>query len=737
MRYAEIIIDINNKNVDKIFHYLVPDNLKQKIMVGMRVFVPFGRGNRLREGYIIGLTDTIDIDESLVKEIYSLPDDYYIFNQNMIDIAKYMADKYYCTLSECFQCIMPKIVKDKSKRYVSINYEKENILEEIDEIISKNNTQSRVLKFLLQKETVIVSDLKEALKISDSPIKTLEKNEVVKISIKKDVRDSIFPKSYKNTNNLNLNKEQQEAVNFLKTKPKKPVLLFGVTGSGKTEVYMQTIENIINEGKQAIVLVPEISLTPQTVERFIERFGDKVSVTHSRLSDGERFDQWQRAKNGEISIMIGARSGIFTPFENLGIIIIDEEHEASYKSETTPKYDVREVAKEICSKNDATLVLGSATPSIESYYKTQNGEYDLICIKNRVNNVLPEINVVDMKKELKNGNKSIFSLELFKAIKENLDNNMQTILFLNRRGHSTFVSCRECGYVMECENCNVNYTYHLKTNKLVCHYCNSTKEVPSVCPSCSSKYIKYFGIGTQKIEEQIKKYFKDARVLRMDIDTTSKKNSHQKILDDFKEHKADILIGTQMIAKGLDFPKVSLVGVITSDTMLNTGDYKSSENTFQLLTQVSGRAGRADVLGKVYIQTYTPEHYSIVYAKNNDYIGFYNKEIEERKVMLYPPFSNIFFIMISGDKEDEVLQKINFLHNVMNYYNQKTNFFISDVAKAYIYKIKNQFRYKIIIKAEDEKRLKNFVLYCVDILKQKKDTKNINISLSLNPNYIQ
>ena len=435
--------------------------------------------------------------------------------------------------------------------------------------------------------------------------------------------------------------------------------------------------------------------------------------------------------------MVGARSAIFTPFENLGIIIIDEEHEATYKSESTPKYNVKEIAEKICNLTGATLVLGSATPSIDTYYKTQNNQYDLVCMDNRINQDMPQINVIDMRKELEKGNKSIFSIPLFEAIKENLEKNMQTILFLNRRGHSTFVSCRKCGYVMECKNCNVSYTYHLKDNKLICHYCNNTESVPHTCPACNSKYIKYFGVGTQKIEEQIKKYFKNARVMRMDMDTTSKKNSHQNILDDFKNHKADILIGTQMIAKGLDFPKVSLVGVIAADITLNTGDYKSAENTFQLLTQVAGRAGRSNYKGKVFIQTYNPDHYSINFAKNNDYVGFYEKEILERKIMFYPPFSNIFFIMICGEDEQKVINSINFLHKVMTYYNQKTNFYLSDVAKAYIYKVNKQYRYKIIIKAEDETRLKNFVLYCVNILKNKVDIKNLNIILSLNPNYIQ
>lgn len=741
MKYAEIIIDITNENVDKIFHYAIPENIKEKICLGMRVFVPFGKGNRIREGYIIGFTDNTDIDEKYIKNIYSLPDEYAIFNDNMIELAKFMSDKYYCSLSECLQCIMPKIIKDKTNKYANINYEKADINEIIKNILEKNNSQSKVLKILLKNENISIYEIKNILGISLSPINTLEKNGVIKITTRKIKRDFINLDDYDKTNHLKLTIEQDNALNFIKQKiyekTYKPILLHGVTGSGKTEVYLQLIDEVLKTGKQAIVLVPEISLTPQTVERFIGRFGKKVSVTHSRLSDGDRFEQWKKAKDNKIDIMVGARSAIFTPFENLGIIIIDEEHESTYKSESTPKYDIKEVAEKICNLTGATLVLGSATPSIDTYYKTQKGKYDLVYINNRINNNMPDINVIDMRKELEKGNRSIFSTSLFEAIKENLKNNMQTILFLNRRGHSTFVSCRKCGYVLECKNCNVSYTYHLKEHKLICHYCNSTENVPNICPSCSSKYIKYFGVGTQKIEEQIKKYFKDARVMRMDMDTTSKKNSHQNILEDFKNHKADILIGTQMIAKGLDFKKVSLVGVIAADITLNTGDYKSSENTFQLLTQVAGRAGRADIKGKVFIQTYNPEHYSIIFAKNNDYVGFYKKEILERKIMFYPPFSNIFFIMICGENENVVMNAIKFLHKIMIYYNQKTNFYISDVAKAYIYKVNKQYRYKILIKAKEETRLKNFVLYCVSILKNKMDTNKLNIILSLNPSYIQ
>lgn len=741
MKYAEIIIDITNKNVDKIFHYIIPDNIKQKIRLGMRVFVPFGKGNRLREGYVIGFTNITDIDEKYIKNIYSLPDDYEIFSNNMIELAKFMSEKYYCTLSECLQCIMPKIKKEKTIQYAHINYDLDNIQKKINTIIQKNNAQSKVLNLLLNNNNITVSEIKNLLNISISPIKTLEKNNIIKITCQNLKKDVTINYNCQQTKPLKLNNHQTTALNFIKqnfyNKSTKPIVLQGVTGSGKTEVYLQLIDEVLKNGKQAIVLVPEISLTPQTVERFIGRFGKKVSVTHSRLSDGERFDQWKKAKNNEVQIMVGARSAIFTPFNNIGVIIIDEEHETTYKSESTPKYDTKNIAKKLCQMTGATLVLGSATPSIDTYYKTQTNEYDIICMTERINQSMPQIQIIDMRQELESGNKSIFSTSLFKAINKNLKNNMQTILFLNRRGHSTFVSCRKCGYVMECNNCNVNYTYHLNQHNLICHYCGKTKNVPNICPKCNSKYIKFFGVGTQKIEEQVKKYFPTARVMRMDMDTTSKKNSHHQILDDFKNHKADILIGTQMIAKGLDFPKVSLVGVISADITLNSGDYKSAENTFQILTQVAGRAGRSSYSGKVFIQTYTPEHYSIVFAKNNDYVGFYEKEIAERKLMFYPPFSNIFFIMISGQNQNQVFDAINLLHKIMTYYNQKTNFYLSDVAKASIYKINNQYRYKIIIKAKEETRLKNFVIYCVDILKSKIDTQKLNIMLNLNPNYIQ
>ncbi len=670
MRYAEVILSISHKDIDRVFHYNIPDDCRDTLCIGMRVSVPFGKGNTEREGYVIGFSDETDVPADKMKSILRILDTFAVFSETRITLAKWMKDKYYTTLSECLMCIMPKIVQQRKARIPFYNTD-----------------------------------------------------------------------AYEKTGKLSPTDEQQSAIDFInldKASDQKPILIHGVTGSGKTEIYMQAIDAVLKKGKQAIVLVPEISLTPQTVEKFVGRFGDLVAVTHSRLSAGERYDQWTKARNGHISIMIGPRSAVFAPFEHLGIIIIDEEHENSYKSETTPKYDAREVAVKLGALTGATVIFASATPSVETYYGATSGQFELVELKERVNKKFPDVYIIDMRVELANGNKSIFGDELLKEIEENLQKKQQTILFLNRRGHSTFVSCRKCGAVMKCENCNVNYTYHLNTDKLSCHYCGVTVKNPEVCPVCESKYIKYFGVGTQKIEDEVMKILPEAVVLRMDMDTTKNKGSHDAILKKFASGKADILIGTQMIAKGLDFPNVSLVGVIAADLSLNTGDYRSAENTFQLLTQVSGRAGRAATYGKVYIQTYNPEHYSIEYAKNNDYAEFYNHEITLRRRMIYPPFSSIFFIMFVGEDEKKIIMKLYKLLNIMTYYNSKKNIFeFLGPAPAVISKIKKQYRWKLIVKAVDEERLKNFVIYCVDKLKEKEELTGINVSLTLNPVLIQ
>ena len=812
--YANIIVNINNTGVDKIFDYNIPDNLKYRIKKGMRVIVPFGKNNKKIEGYVIGISQYTNINKDKLKDIIEVCDDFSIFSDEMIELAFWLKEKYYTTLSNCLNVIKPsgislkvffivflnsfnfedisftEIEKNiinfilernnfcykndienffgknidktlkllKSKNIISIvqdtkafNFEKKIKYIKLNDIncfsdlyinISNNKKflkQKEVIDFLLSFNNEITEKyLKEKINISDYTIKTLEKKGLLKIYYKVEKRDVFNINNINKTYEPKYTKEQLFAINEIEKRrnlmqKKRPMLLFGVTGSGKTEIYMNIINNVINEGKEAIMLIPEISLTNQIVEKFVSRFGNKVSFNHSRMSVGERFDQWKKAKYGEISIMIGPRSTLFTPFNNLGIIIIDEEHENSYKSEINPKYDTIETAEKLCNITNSFLLLGSATPDICTYYKTTIGKYDIVRLNNRVNNFsMPKTFIKDMRLELESGNNSIFSKDLYNEIKKNIENKEQTILFLNRRGFSTFVSCRKCGYVMMCNNCNVSYTYHSSINKLVCHYCNEVIENPKVCPNCNSKYIKYFGIGTQKIESEVRNYFPDANILRMDIDTTNKKNSYINILKSFEKGEADILIGTQMIAKGHDFSNVTLVGIISADVSLNTGSYKSFENTFQLITQVSGRAGRSNKDSRVYIQTYSPENYSIKYASEYNYVGFYEEEISIRNIMQYPPFAYFFSIMISSKNEDEVIRCSNIIVSIMKYFNKKNEFLILGPTPAFISKVKNEYRYVIIVKYKYEDKLRNFVIYCIDKFKEKNNKSSVYINISMN-----
>jgi len=739
-KYAEVILPIANKNVDRPFTYKVPDEMQGKIEVGMRVIVPFGMNNKKYEGYLINFLDEVDFDESKIKSIIDSPDEQALLSKEMLDLVKWMHKKYYTSMSECLKCVIPiGVMKShvQTAKYISIVESDEDL---INTILLQNNKQSEVLRFLLDYGKTKLNDVAKSLKITTAPIKTLEKKNAILIeeieinrnpvNIKKD--NSRVPKV--------LNTEQEnavkEATDMFERKFKKPVLIHGVTGSGKTEVYMEIISRVLKEGKQAIVLVPEISLTPQTLERFVERFGDVVNLTHSKLSNGERYDQWRNARQGSISIMIGSRSAVFAPFKNLGVIIIDEEHESSYKSDTSPKYDTREVAIKRGLLNNALVIMGSATPSIESFYKVEQRLYSLATLKHRVNQNPPIVSVIDMRLELLKGNRSIFSDALKISMHENLKRNEQTILFLNRRGYSTFVSCRKCGHVMMCDQCNVNYTYHAEINKLVCHYCAKEIKSPTECPACESVFIRFFGVGTQKIEHEVKKLFPTARVARMDMDTTSKKNSHGSILSKFRSGEIDILIGTQMIAKGLDFPNVTLVGVVAADIALNAGDYRSGETTFQLLTQVSGRAGRAVKQGVVYIQTYDPEHYSIKFAKDANYKDFYDYELALRRQMNYPPFSYIFVILFTCEDEKKLISSLHDLAHVMKVYNKNEKFKILGPSPAIISKIKNKYRWKIIVKHDEEENLKSFVFYCIEKLEKVRNLKNISMNLAINPTMI-
>ena len=804
MLIAEIIVSINNANVDKPFSYAVSDEFKDKAIRGMRAVVPFGRGNKPVEGFIVDVKNIdTETDGIEYKNILDIPDKSPLFNEDLMLLAKWMQDKYYSTLTECIKCILPAGISIKTETLYSLNSvidmdlieneqkivefmldnspaDSKTIVENIKGITSshiaamskkgilvksetakgksfvqyekqvrlnagylssklpkENTKQGIIIKYLEDHGQTPVKKIKEELGITDSPVNSLVEKGIAAfemVEIRRKVMEAFEAEA---SGGLSLTAEQAGALNTIlemhHNEIKKPILIQGVTGSGKTEVYLQAIESVLKDGKEAIVLVPEISLTPQTVSRFKDRFGDRVSVTHSRMSMAERYDQWKNAMEGRISIMIGPRSAIFAPFKNLGIIVIDEEHENTYKSETTPKYDARLTAIKRAELTNSVVVMGSATPSIESYYNALDNEYILAEMNKRINLTMPVVDIVDMRTELTNGNRSIFSAELMEAIRENLKNEMQTILFLNRRGHSTYVSCRQCGFVVKCDDCNINYTYHMNSNSLICHYCGRVTKSPANCPQCGSKYIKYFGAGTQKVVEEIEKLFPEAKVLRMDMDTTSTKGGHENILSQFKNGKANILVGTQMIAKGLDFPKVTLVGVIAADLSLHTGDYRSAENTFQLLTQVSGRSGRANHMGRVIIQTYNPEHYAIQLSAESDYKNFYEHEIALRRQMEYPPYSHVFNILFTGENEKKVISSLFKLCDIMEIYNKNNDFERLGPAPAVISKIRNRYRWKLIVKSIDETRLKNYVLYCVEKLKNAENMSDINISLTIDP----
>lgn len=795
--YAQVIIDANHAEVDRVFDYRVPAQWEEEVCVGLRVMVPFGQRNTKREGYVIALTETTEVPAGKIKEIVEILDEGRpILTPSILELAKWMKKEYFCTLNQCLQAVMPAGIRTKSvwyaeltgqtaelsekeqqmidvleeqggavplreleqifgnrteyilrclqekkvvrlhqkttrstykkeKRYVSLT-ENEELLAGAKEKAEKDKRlagQLRVLSAICPGESISVEELKEKAAVTDSPIHTLLQKGILVEQRRQEKRDVFQLEDYTPTQPFYPTPAQAQALALLREEEqkaqKRPVLLHGVTGSGKTEIYMQLIEHVIMEGKQAIVLVPEISLTPQTMERFISRFGKRVSVTHSRLSLGERLDQWRKARDGEISIIIGPRSALFMPFSNLGVIVMDQCHESSYISDVTPKYHTREVARKLSELTGALLVMGSATPDIDSYHRAVTGEFLLLQLKERTKGShLPEVFVTDMRKELEDGNRSAFGLPLQQAIRENLEKGQQTMLFLNRRGYSTFVSCRKCGEALTCPSCNVSYTYHASDKALVCHYCGKEVPVPKTCPSCGSHYIRYFGTGTQKIEEETRRLFPEASVLRMDADTTTGKNGHARILELFGKGKADILIGTQMIAKGHDFPNVTLVGILAADLSLNLGTYQAAETCFQLITQAAGRAGRGELAGRVFIQTYQPENYAIRMAAAQDYEGFYQEEILLRQAMEYPPFSHIFSVLITGEMEQEVILAAQRLGAYMNHYAERAGCTVVGPAPAPLPKFRGEFRWQIFAKGTDADRLKAFVLYTVEQTKK-------------------
>jgi len=662
--YAGVIIDQAHPSLDRVFHYIIPPELRDRVQVGSRVRVPFGTSNRVVEGYVVRLDAAADVPDDKLKAIDQVLDDYPVLPASLIPLVSWMKEEYHCLSIDAIKCMVPPglraNVKKKAQKLVFLNDYGDAVEEHIVHIAGRSKYMADVLRLLAQQDGISLEEVRAVTGAPLSSIKSLEKRGWIRIEEQEVYRD---PWNYEPDMGLQprvLTDEQRLAIETLEAalmEGRGKFLLQGVTGSGKTEVYIQAAQKAMDLNKQVIVLVPEISLTPQTVERFKSHFGQRVAILHSGLSLGERYDEWRRIRNQQVDVVVGARSAVFAPFERLGLIVVDEAHEDSYKSDMQPRYHAVGVACKRCELEGAVLLLGSATPSLVDYYQAQKGTYKAIRMENRVDRrPLPPVEIVDMRREIELGNRSILSGELYRALDDVLQKGEQAILLVNRRGYAQFVSCRSCGFVVKCNNCDISLTYHAYDKTLKCHYCGANYPYPHVCPSCGSKYIKHFGIGTQRAEEEIKKLFPRARIIRMDMDTTSTKGAHQRILGAFGEGKYDILLGTQMIAKGLDFPRVTLVGVVAADTSLHLPDYRSSERAFQLITQVAGRAGRGPRGGRVIIQTYQPQHYAIQFAARHDYVGFYNREMEIRRQFLYPPFSHIIRILMMGEKEEDLIR---------------------------------------------------------------------------------
>ena len=743
---AEVIIQSNAKDLNRVFDYKIPTEYEENALelIGARVLIPFARRKELEEGYIVNVKESTQYE---VKEIAKIEEKY--LNKEKIELAKWMAKRYFCNISDCLKLMLPpgstrKItnrVKEKSINFVTLKKDEDEIEFDIETGKLKSAKQIRILKFLIENGDALISDIEMFADGSRGIVNTLCKNGYTEIIEKKIERDPFEFKDIERTKKLVLTKEQENALNNVADSMDDMLfsefLLYGVTGSGKTEVYLQLIEKALNEHKSSILLVPEISLTPQTVNRFIARFGkENIAVLHSKLSIGERYDEWNKINEGRAKIVIGARSAIFAPVKDLGIIIIDEEHDSSYKSEMTPKYDAKEVARFMCKEANIPLLLGSATPDIDTYYRAKNEEIMLLELRKRANKAeLPEIEIIDLREELAKGNKSMISTRLYDEIQKNLEDKKQTILYLNRRGFSTFVMCRNCGYTVKCKNCNINLTYHSNTNKLKCHYCGYEEKLVTKCPSCESEQIRYFGTGTQKLEYEIKKLFPTASTIRMDIDTVSKKNSHEEILDKFRDENIDILIGTQMVVKGHHFPNVTLVGVIAADGSLNIDDFRANERTFQILTQVAGRAGRGKDKGRVIIQTYNPDNFSIECAKKQDYDLFYNAEISMRKQLKYPPFCDIILIGFTSINEAEVKKVANSIHEYLKnrVLTENLGIILYKALPSPIDKIKNKYRWRILIKCKFGEEIIDLINNVMDKYQNLK-AKNTKITIDLNPN---
>ena len=708
MTYADVIIDISHEKVDRDFQYRIPPEMEQEINPGVVVTVPFGKGNTLRKGYVIGVTGKAKYDTARIKEIQGVSTDDETTESRLIALAAWMKETYGSTMIQALKTVLP--VKDKvrakEKRLIFFQGDR-NVAEELLAELSGSRfrARERFLRAILESGSLEYTYASKELGANVSVLDFFEKKGMIRLESQEMYRIPEQADLVKEDRELCLNEEQQAAAEQIfqewqKPEPR-PTLLFGVTGSGKTQVYMRLIQQVIEEGKQAIVLIPEIALTYQTVRRFYAMFGDKVSVLNSRLSQGERYDQFKRAKRGEVQVMVGPRSALFTPFFNLGLIVIDEEHEPTYKSENTPRYHARETAIQRARMEHANVVMGSATPSLSAYSRAESGEYLLVKLNARYEErPLPQVSIVDLREELKKGNRSVLSTELKTSLSETLRKKEQTMLFLNRRGYAGFVSCRACGHVMKCPHCDVSLSEH-NGSRLICHYCGYETVKPQVCPSCGSPHIGGFKAGTQQIEKVLEKDFPEARVLRMDFDTTRTKDSYEKILASFSRHEADILVGTQMIVKGHDFPDVTLVGVIAADLSLNMDDYHCGERTFQLLTQAVGRAGRGAKPGRAVIQTYQPEHYSIQAAATQDYGKFYKEEMSYRMLMDYPPAAHMMTVFGACQDEELLKKAMYYIEVFIRRVSPKEELHMIGPAAASVGKVKDVYRQVLHLKHVD------------------------------------
>ena len=692
MRIAEVIVDISNSQVDKIFDYQIEDWGK----IGMRVFVPFG--NRIIQGFIINIKDTTSYDISKLKKVIKPIDEYEVVLPELIELMKFMIHKYHLRLVDCLRLFIPAEMRSEKVKPLIVT----NVV--INKEMDKNE-YAKTIRKNAKNQLELFNDLQDDVVYS----KTMLSDKYSRIAVNKFIQDGLLIEQIQelsrkpNFNRIENKKHkhtelQIRAINTIK-QSNDTFLLFGVTGSGKTEVYMSIIEDVINKGKTAIMLVPEISLTPQVLGSFKARFGEEVAILHSGLSAGERFDEWRRILFNQAKIVVGARSAIFAPLTNVGVIIVDEEHETSYISETNPRYNAFDIAKFRKDYNNCPLVLASATPSINSFNSALNGEYKLIELPERVNGKpMPKIQIVDMLNEIRNGNTTMFSTALLYELDKCIQEKHQAMIFINRRGFSSFMRCTDCGYVAKCTDCDVTLVYHKNDEKLKCHYCGKRFKALTMCPECGSKSIKNGAVGTEQVVEYLQNLYPNVEILRMDNDTTRTKDSYQKILNKFSQVKPAILVGTQMIAKGHDFSDVTVVGIVDADQSLYHSDFRSTEKTFELITQMSGRAGRAEAEGKVILQTYAPRHYAYRYIANYDYKSFFDKELNLRKTTKFPPFTKIIRILFSGDIEEIVRETTKMCYNDIKQlrFDNINEFVYLDVMKSPIGKIKNKIRYQIL-----------------------------------------